>query len=102
MHTATQENQRSDRSTSEGGGRDKLKEVDGDSPTCMRDKRDNNVDNTRKKEDLKGKGRGRLKHCNVDGDVPVCLRKTEERSKDSSSSSSRKNNEDKMKAEAAH
>ena len=29
IHTATQENQRSDRSTSEGGRRDKLKKVDG-------------------------------------------------------------------------
>ena len=55
MHTATQENQRSDRSTSEGGGRDKLKKVDGDFPTCMRHERDNNDDNTRKNEDLKGK-----------------------------------------------
>ena len=39
MHTATHENQRSDRSTSEGGGRDKLKKVDGGFPTCMRHKK---------------------------------------------------------------
>ena len=36
LHSATQENQRSDRSTSEGRGRDKLKKVDGDFPTSMR------------------------------------------------------------------
>ena len=36
MHTATREKERSDRSTSERAGRDKLKKVDGDSPTkCM-------------------------------------------------------------------
>ena len=52
MHTATEENQRSDRSTSEGGCKDKLKKVDGHFPTCMRHKRDNNDDNTRKNEDL--------------------------------------------------
>ena len=40
-HTATQENQRSDRGTCEGGGRDKLKQVDGDFPTCMRRENDN-------------------------------------------------------------
>ena len=93
MHTATQENQRSDRSTSEGGGRDKFKNIEGDFPTCMRQKNDNNDDNTRKNEDLKGKGGGRLKHYNVDGDVPLCLRKTEEKSKDDSSSN-KKNNEE--------
>ena len=85
-------NQRSDRSTSEGGGRDKLKKVDGDFPTCMRQKKDDNDDNTRKTEDLKGKGGGRLKHYNLDGDVPLCLRKTKEKSKDRSNS---KNDEEK-------
>ena len=39
MHIATQENQRSERSTSGGDGRDKLKNVDGDFPTCMRHKK---------------------------------------------------------------
>ena len=39
IHTATQENQRSDKGTSEGGGRDKLKKVDGDFPACMRHKK---------------------------------------------------------------
>ena len=77
MQTATQGNQRSDRSTSEGGGRDKLRKVDGDFPTCMRLKKDSNNDYTRKNEDLKGRGGGRLKHYNVDGDVPLCLTKTE-------------------------
>ena len=52
----------------------------------MRQRKDNNDDNTRKNEDLKGKGGGRLKHYNVDGDVPLCLRKTEKESNDDSSS----------------
>ena len=48
MHTATQETQRSDRGTSEGGGRDKLKKVDGDFQTTMRHEKKNNDDNIRK------------------------------------------------------
>ena len=48
-------------------------------------KKNNNDDNSRRNEDLKGKGGGRLKHYNVDGDVPLCLRKIEEESKDGSS-----------------
>ena len=59
MHTATQESQRSDRSTSEGGGRDKLKKVDGDFPICMRHKRDNTDDNTRKKRRFERKRRSK-------------------------------------------
>ena len=50
-------------------------------------------------EDPKGKG-GRLKHYNVDGDVPLCLRKTKEKGKDGISN--KKNNEEKIKAEAVH
>ena len=37
---------------------EKLEKVDGDFPTCMRHNEDNNDDNTRKNEDLKGKGGG--------------------------------------------
>ena len=40
MQTATQGDQQSNRSTSEGGGRDKVKKVDGDFPACMRLKKD--------------------------------------------------------------
>ena len=76
MQTATQGNQQSNRSTSEGGGRDKLKKVDECFPACMRLEKDRNDDHTRKNEDLKGRGGGRFKHHNVDGDVPLCLRKT--------------------------
>ena len=61
----------------------------------MRHKKDNNDDNTRKNEDLKGKGGGRLKHCNVDGDVPLWLSKIEEESKDGSSSN-KKNSKEKL------
>ena len=56
--------------------------------------KDNNDDNTRKNENLKGSGGARLKDHNVDGDVPLCLRKTEEKNKDGSSSN-KKNNEEK-------
>ena len=49
---------------------------------------------TRRNEDLKGKGGGRLKHCNVDVDVPLCLRNFDEEHKDSSSS--KKNNKERM------
>ena len=43
-------------------------------PACMRHKKkDNNDENTRKNEGLKGKGGRILKHYNVDGDVPLCL-----------------------------
>ena len=35
MQTTTQGNQQSNRSTSERGGRDKLKNVDGDFPACV-------------------------------------------------------------------
>ena len=39
-----QRNQNIERCTSEGGGRDKLKKVDSDFPTCMRNSRNNNDD----------------------------------------------------------
>ena len=59
----------------------------------MRFKNDSSIDHTRKNEDLKGRGGGRLKLCNVDGDVPLCQRKTEEKSKDGSSSNTMNNDE---------
>ena len=49
MHTATQENQAITRGTGDGGGREKLKKVDGDFPACMRRENDNNDINTRKR-----------------------------------------------------
>ena len=74
--TATLGIQQTSRNTSEGGGRDKLKNVDGDIP-CMRLKKESIEDNAQKNESLKGRGGGRLKYDNVDGDMPLCLRKTE-------------------------
>ena len=44
MHTATQGNQQTNRSTSEGGGRDKLRNVDGDLPACMRLKKKEGIE----------------------------------------------------------
>ena len=90
--TTSQRNHSNERCTSEGG-RDKLKKVDGDFPTCMRKSRNNNGDETRKTEDLKGIGGGRLKHRTIDGDVPLCLRKTKKESNDDSSSKGKKREE---------
>ena len=67
LHKTTQGNQGSDRCTSEGGRRQKLKQDDGDFPACMRRENNNRENKTRRNEDLKGEGGGRLKHCNVDG-----------------------------------
>ena len=67
--------------------------VDGDFPTCMRNSRNSNDDETKKMEDLRGNGGGRLKHRTIDGDVPLCLRKTENDSNDDSSSEGKKREE---------
>ena len=71
----SQRNHNDERCTSEGGGRDKLMKVDRDFPTCMRKGRNNNEDDTKNMEDLRGKGVQRLKHRTIDGDVSLCLRK---------------------------
>ena len=66
--------------------RNNLVKVDDHSPTHMRNSRNNNDDETKRMEDLRGKGGGRLKHRTVDGDVPLCLRKNQRDSNDDSSS----------------
>ena len=48
LQTATQGNQHTNRSTCEGGGRDKLKNVDGDFPACTRLTKESIEDNTEK------------------------------------------------------
>ena len=88
--TATQGIQQTNRNTSEEGGRDKLKNVDGDFPACMRLKKESIEDNAKNNESLEGRGRGRLEYNNVDGDMPLCLRKTERKSKGGSSSNESK------------
>ena len=95
IHTITQGNQGSYKYTSEGGGRQKVKQADGDFPARTRRENNNDENKTRRNEDLKGKGGGRLKHCNVDGDVPLCLRSFDEENKDSSSRS-KKNSKERM------
>ena len=81
----------------QGEGRDKLMSADDDIPTCMRNGRNNNDDETKimtlADEDLRGKGGGRLKHRTIDGDVPLCLRKNEKDSNDDSSSKGKKREE---------
>ena len=74
-------------------GRDKLMKVDDDSPTFMRNSRNNNDGETKGMEDLRGKGGGRLKHRTIDGDVPLCLRKNVKDSNDDSSSKGKKREE---------
>ena len=63
MQTATQgETNKATETQAKGGGRDKLKNVDGDFPACMRlffflkKKKDSSDDHTRKSEGLKGRG----------------------------------------------
>ena len=51
---ATQGFQQTNRNTSEGGGRDKLKNVDGDFPACMRLEKGSIEDNAKNNESLKG------------------------------------------------
>ena len=71
-----------------------LMNVDDDSPTHMRNSRNNNDDETKRMEELRGKGGERLKHRTVGGDVPLCLRKNQRDSHDDSSSK-RKTREEK-------
>ena len=77
----------------QGEGRDKLMKVDDDLPTCMRNSRNNNDDETKRMEDLRGKGGRRLKHRTIDGDVPLCLRKNVKGSNDDSRSKGKKHEE---------
>ena len=81
----------------QGEGKDRLMKVDDDLPTCMRNSRNNNDDETKRMEDLRGKGGRRLKHRTIDGDVPLCLRKIEKDSNDDSSSEGKKREEGKRK-----
>ena len=74
--------------------RNNLMKVDDDSPTHMRNSRNNIDDKTKRMDDPRGKGGGRLKHCTVDGDVPLCLRNNQKDSNDDSSSK-RKTREEK-------
>ena len=74
----------------QGEGRDKLRKVDDDSPTHARNSRNNNDDETKRMEDLRGKGGGRLKHRTIDGDVSLCLRKNVKDSNEDSSSKGKK------------
>ena len=74
--------------------RNNLTKVDDDSPTHTRNRTNNNDDETKRMEDLRGKGAGRLKHRTVDGDVPLCLRKNQ-RDNNDDCSSKRKTREEK-------
>ena len=53
------------REEEETTSRKKLMKVDDDSPTHMRNCKNDNDDETKRMEDLRGKGGGRLKHCTV-------------------------------------
>ena len=71
-----------------------------ESPTHKRNSKNDNDDETKRMEDMRGKGGGRLKHCTVDGDVPLCSEKKLDRQQRRHSSSKRKRTK-KRKAEAA-
>ena len=55
--------------------RKNLMKAEDESPTHKRNSKNDNDDETKRMEDMRGKGGGRLKHCTVDGDVPLCLRR---------------------------
>ena len=62
--TATQGNRQTNRKTSEGGGRDKLKNVDGDLPACMRLRKESIEDNAKeRKPERKRRRTTQIQHC---------------------------------------
>ena len=61
----------------QGEGRDKLMKVDDDSPTYVRNSRNNNDHETKRMEDLRGKGGGRLKHRTIDGGKMTTQKKSD-------------------------
>ena len=67
-------NQRDDKRKGDGGGRQKLKHVDGDLPCCMSRKSEDNEATMRETAKSRGKGGGRHKLRNDDGDVPLSMR----------------------------
>ena len=66
--------------------RKNLMKAEDESPTHTRNSKNDNDDETKRMEDMRGKGGGRLKHRTVDGDVPLCLRRNLRDSKEDSSS----------------
>ena len=70
--------------------RNKLMNVDDDSPTQKRNRKRDIDEEAKRLEDMRSKGGGRLKHCNVDGDIPLCLRRNLKDNKESSSSESKR------------
>ena len=66
--------------------RKNLMKAEDESPTHKRNCKNDNDDEAKRMEDMRGKGGGRLKHCIVDGDVPLCLRRYLRDSKEDSSS----------------
>ena len=73
-YTETHKDQRDDKGTGNGGGRQKLKHVDGG--WCMRRKSEDNKQQ-RENENSRGKGGGRQKLRHVDGDVPLSMRRSQ-------------------------
>ena len=66
--------------------RKNLMKAEDESPTHTRNSKNDNDDETKRMEDMRGKGGGRLKHRTVDGDVPLCLRRNLRDSKEDNSS----------------
>ena len=73
VYTETHKDPRDDKRKGDGGGRHKLRHVDGDFPCCMRRTSEDNEANMRENENSRGKGGGTHKLRNVDGDVPLSM-----------------------------
>ena len=101
MHTATQENQRSDRGTSEGGGRDKLKKVDGDFPACMRHQKKTTTMTTQEKRRSERKRRRKTQTLQRRWRCATVFEKNRRR-KQRRQQQQQKEQQRKMIAEAAH
>ena len=61
VYTETHKEHRDDKRKGDGGGRQKLKRVDGDFPCCMRRESEDNKAKTRENENSKDKGGDRQK-----------------------------------------
>ena len=70
--------QEDERTKGKGGGRQRLKHVDGDVPLCMQNNDEERESELKKIEKVKGKGGGRQGFRYFNGDVPLCMRSKED------------------------
>ena len=77
------------------GNQEESRKAEDELPTHTRNSKNNNDDETKRMEEMRGKGGGRLKHRTVDGGVPLCLRRRNLRDSKDDSSSKRNTHEEK-------